>query len=147
VIRHIPSIFAFAQFSASGYSRARTGERISESILSGSAWYGLDLNSELSLTICSGVMAVYSITRKDSFDTIDRRLEMLKAEGVVNDPVFMLVGNKCDLESLREVSTEHGQEYAKRHGYLFVETSAKESTNVDAAFDALIAGALCSIHP
>jgi len=92
-------------------------------------------------------MAVYSITRKDSFDTIDRRLEMLKAEGVVNDPVFMLVGNKCDLESLREVSTEHGQEYAKRHGYLFVETSAKESTNVDAAFDALIAGALCSIHP
>uniref|UniRef100_A0A7N1A6N9 Uncharacterized protein n=1 Tax=Kalanchoe fedtschenkoi TaxID=63787 RepID=A0A7N1A6N9_KALFE len=50
----------------------------------------------------------------------------------------MLVGNKCDLESIRDVSTEEGKELAEEEGLFFMETSALDSTNVTAAFDAVI---------
>jgi len=46
----------------------------------------------------------------------------------------ILVGNKCDLESRRVVSTEEGQELADHYNVRFLETSAKDSKNVDAAF-------------
>jgi Ras-related protein Rab-1A len=46
----------------------------------------------------------------------------------------ILVGNKCDLESKRAVSTEEGQELADHYNVRFLETSAKDSKNVDRAF-------------
>merc|ERR1719159_2087948 len=45
----------------------------------------------------------------------------------------MLVGNKCDLEHLRQVS-EEGAKFAQENGLLFIETSAKTSKNVEEAF-------------
>lgn len=50
----------------------------------------------------------------------------------------MLVGNKCDLESLREVSTEEGKAFAEEEGLFFMETSALDSTNVQKAFEIVI---------
>lgn len=46
----------------------------------------------------------------------------------------MLVGNKCDLKHLRAVSVEEGQNLAKDHSLLFMETSALDATNVEEAF-------------
>jgi Ras-related protein Rab-11A len=46
----------------------------------------------------------------------------------------MLVGNKTDLRHLRAITTQDGQEFAERHGLSFMETSACDGTNVDAAF-------------
>jgi hypothetical protein len=47
----------------------------------------------------------------------------------------MLVGNKVDLsESSRQVTTEDGGSLAEQEGFLFVETSALDATNVDKAF-------------
>ena len=50
----------------------------------------------------------------------------------------MLVGNKIDLGYTRVVSTEQGAAFAKQHGMFFIETSAKDNTNVEKAFDTLI---------
>ncbi|URD83352.1 40S ribosomal protein [Musa troglodytarum] len=50
----------------------------------------------------------------------------------------MLVGNKCDLETLREVSVEEGKALAEAEGLFFIETSALDSTNVKAAFEIVI---------
>ena len=52
--------------------------------------------------------------------------------------VVMLVGNKTDLVDERVVPTEAGEEFAKRHGLLFLETSALQNENVAEAFERLI---------
>lgn len=50
----------------------------------------------------------------------------------------MLVGNKCDLENIRAVSVEDGKSLAEAEGLFFMETSALDSTNVEAAFEVVI---------
>ena len=50
----------------------------------------------------------------------------------------MLVGNKCDLEDIRDVSVEEGKSLAEEEGLFFIETSALNSTNVNAAFEIVI---------
>jgi GTPase SAR1 family protein len=44
------------------------------------------------------------------------------------------VGNKCDLEQKRQVSTDQGKEMAKQYGVQFFETSAKDQLNIDELF-------------
>lgn len=51
-----------------------------------------------------------------------------------NDVIIVLVGNKTDLNDKREVTTAQGEEEAKRHNLLFIETSAKVGHNVKALF-------------
>ena len=47
---------------------------------------------------------------------------------------MVLVGNKCDLESDRQVSSQEGKDLAKTFGCPFVETSAKQRVRVDDTF-------------
>lgn len=49
----------------------------------------------------------------------------------------ILVGNKCDWEEKRQVSTEQGQALADELGIPFLEVSAKSNINVDQAFYSL----------
>ncbi|XP_061356844.1 ras-related protein RABA5d-like [Gastrolobium bilobum] len=84
-----------------------------------------------------GALIVYDISRRSTFDSIKRWLEELDTQ---NDSTIarMLVGNKCDLENLRDVSTEEGKSLAEREGLFFMETSALDSTNVQTAFEIVI---------
>lgn len=50
----------------------------------------------------------------------------------------MLVGNKCDLESIRDVTVEEGKSLAESEGLFFMETSALDATNVKTAFEIVI---------
>uniref|UniRef100_A0A453NYP0 Uncharacterized protein n=1 Tax=Aegilops tauschii subsp. strangulata TaxID=200361 RepID=A0A453NYP0_AEGTS len=43
----------------------------------------------------------------------------------------MLIGNKCDLSHRRAVSYEEGEQFAKEHGLVFMEASAKTAQNVE----------------
>ena len=49
----------------------------------------------------------------------------------------ILIGNKCDLESQRQVTFEEGQELADHYGVRFLETSAKDSKNVEKTYSLL----------
>lgn len=80
-----------------------------------------------------GAMLVYDMTKRQSFDNMARWLEELRGHADKNI-VVMLIGNKCDLGSLRAVPTEDAQEFAQRENLFFMETSALESTNVETAF-------------
>lgn len=44
--------------------------------------------------------------------------------------MFILIGNKSDLEDYREVSKQEGEEFAQKNDMLFLETSAKTSLNI-----------------
>ncbi|KAJ8421419.1 hypothetical protein Cgig2_004460 [Carnegiea gigantea] len=50
----------------------------------------------------------------------------------------ILVGNKCDLEDIRDVSVEEGKSVAESEGLFFIETSALDSINVKVAFEIAI---------
>jgi len=43
----------------------------------------------------------------------------------------MLIGNKMDLDSKRAVTTQEGEDFARKHGLSFLETSAKTADNVE----------------
>ena len=45
--------------------------------------------------------------------------------------IILLIGNKMDLKTEREVSTEEGQDFAEKHNLIFFETSAKTAAGVE----------------
>jgi len=76
---------------------------------------------------------VYDITRRDTFTHLTRWLDEARQNANPN-MIIMLVGNKGDLEHKRQVSKEEGEKFAKEHGLIFLETSAKTAANVEDAF-------------
>ena len=56
----------------------------------------------------------------------------------MNEVPLMLVGNKCDKVTEREVSREEGLQMAKRLRCEFTETSAKTCVNVERSFYAVV---------
>uniref|UniRef100_A0A1A9X387 Ras-related protein Rab-25 n=1 Tax=Glossina brevipalpis TaxID=37001 RepID=A0A1A9X387_9MUSC len=84
-----------------------------------------------------GALLVYDIAKRMSFELINRWLEKLRCIADEN-VVIMLVGNKSDLTHLRSVSTDEAKIFAELKGLSFIETSALDSTNVEAAFQNLI---------
>ncbi|GAB2221553.1 hypothetical protein Droror1_Dr00012737 [Drosera rotundifolia] len=80
-----------------------------------------------------GAMLVYDMTKRQSFDHMARWLEELRGHADKNI-VIMLIGNKCDLASLRAVPVEDAKEFAERESLFFMETSALDTTNVESAF-------------
>ncbi|CAI9292770.1 unnamed protein product [Lactuca saligna] len=80
-----------------------------------------------------GALIVYDITRKVTFDNIERWLKELR-EHTDQNIVIMLVGNKADLGHLRAVTTDEAKAFSERENVFFMETSALESLNVEKAF-------------
>ena len=78
-----------------------------------------------------GAILVYDITRRSTFNNLDRWLKELK-DHVDKNIYIILVGNKVDLI--------HSQSYTENPVYNleFIETSAFNSTNIDTAFNILL---------
>nr|ABR18090.1 unknown [Picea sitchensis] len=85
-----------------------------------------------------GALLVYDITKPTTFENVGRWLKELRDHADSNI-VIMLVGNKSDLKHLRGVSTEDAQSFAEKEGLSFLETSALEATNVERAFQTILA--------
>jgi GTPase KRas protein len=101
-----------------------------------------------------GFVLVYSISSRPSFTRIQKfykQIQRVKESSQSGSPTYpgsplsassmgsgpapvMLVGNKCDRVTEREVSTQEGYSLAKELGCDFVEASAKNCINVEKAF-------------
>lgn len=100
-----------------------------------------------------GFVLVYSISSRSSFQRIKKfynQIQRVKESAAASSPTFpgapntssssfgpapvMLVGNKCDRVTEREVSTQEGSALARELGCEFVEASAKNCVNVEKAF-------------
>ena len=87
---------------------------------------------------CEGFVIIFSITSRSSFEQVSTFKEQVMRVKDADRLPMMLVGNKCDLEEKREVSTQEGQDLGKQFGAQFKETSAKTRVNVEEAFYDLV---------
>jgi Ras-related protein Rab-1A len=76
------------------------------------------------------------MTQLGSFEALDDWFAQVDQHAPRNC-VRLLVGNKADLIEQRQVDFEQAKAYAQQRNVLLLETSAKESTNVNEAFLAL----------
>lgn len=80
-----------------------------------------------------GIIVVYDVTDQESFSNV--RQWMQEIERYASENVNkLLVGNKCDLSTKKVVDYTAAKEFADQMGIPFLETSAKNSTNVEQAF-------------
>ncbi|KAH7823291.1 Rab1L2, Rab1-like protein [Monocercomonoides exilis] len=83
-----------------------------------------------------GLMIVYDCTDLISFEKVQEWLITVR-KYAPEDVQIMLIGNKIDLITQRQVSTIEAKNYADKHGFDFIETSAKTSDNISSAFEIL----------
>jgi len=85
-----------------------------------------------------GFILVYAITSRSSFDEIASfRDQILRVKDKDRVPM-VLVGNKCDLEAERQVTTGEGTDLARSFNAPFFESSAKTRVNVEESFYELV---------
>ena len=80
-----------------------------------------------------GVVLVFDITNESSFTAMGFWLNEVKKH-IFPAPVMLLVGNKLDLEHHRQVKKSAAQHFAEENGLSYIETSARERTQVQKAF-------------
>ena len=84
-----------------------------------------------------GAFIVYDVTRKNSFESIDKWINDVTA--VADKKItIVLIGNKIDLEDQRQVTKEQGEDKANKLQVAFLETSAFSGENLEKAFQMMI---------
>ena len=84
-----------------------------------------------------GAFVVYDITRKGSFESIEKWVNDLTSTAD-KKLTIVVIGNKCDLEDQRQITKEQGEEKANKLEVAFLETSAFSGENLDKAFDKMM---------
>ena len=84
-----------------------------------------------------GFILVYSVTYRPSFEALDVLYQSMRRIKQGN-PIFILVGTKCDRTQEREVSKADGAALARQYGCDFIEASAMTTQNVERLFINLI---------
>ena len=85
----------------------------------------------------NGVILCFDLTQRKSFDNIDVWLERVRAQALPG-VAWVLVGCKSDMTDAREVPREEAAAYAVSHRMGYIETSAKDSDNVQHAFEQIV---------
>ncbi|XP_007488573.1 ras-related protein Rab-3D isoform X2 [Monodelphis domestica] len=84
-----------------------------------------------------GFLLMYDVSNQESFNAVQDWATQIKTYSWDNAQVI-LIGNKCDLEDDRVVSTEDGKHLADDLGFEFFEASAKDNINVKQVFERLV---------
>eukprot|EP01083_Nonionella_stella_P010953 31135_1 len=81
----------------------------------------------------SVAVVVYDISNRASFLNTQKWIDDVRTERG-NDVVIMLVGNKTDVVSRRQVTIEESEKKASELGVMVIETSAKDGLNIKKLF-------------
>jgi GTPase KRas protein len=92
------------------------------------------------IRVSQGFVCVYDITSRASFEEVAVVYDQIRRVKDDDNPAMVVVGNKCDLESQRQVAVAEGAALAQSlgGGCVFLETSAKEDMNVQECFFAAV---------
>ena len=83
-------------------------------------------------SVCACI--VYDITNRASFQSVQSWIDDCKKQ-TAKSVLLILIGNKNDLKDMREVNYEEGENFAKSHNMIFLETSAKTGDNISSIFE------------
>ncbi|EPY79541.1 ras-related protein Rab-30-like protein [Camelus ferus] len=81
----------------------------------------------------NALILTYDITCEESFRCLPEWLREIE-QYASNKVITVLVGNKIDLAERREVSQQRAEEFSEAQDMYYLETSAKESDNVEKLF-------------
>jgi small GTP-binding protein len=76
---------------------------------------------------------VFDITRRESFTNIPRWIGDVQS-AARPDAILVLIGNKLDLATARDVTREEATELAKKNNMMYFETSALSGESIEIAF-------------
>ena len=80
-----------------------------------------------------GIILVYDCTDETSFTNVRNWIKQIETHAS-KDVIKALVGNKCDKEDEKVVTTEMGKQLADEFGLRFWEASAKSGYNISEMF-------------
>ena len=84
-----------------------------------------------------GVLLVFDVTDLTSFNKLPEWIDDIMQSSKPNSPIFVLVGNKSDLNDKRQISSKDALEFANKLGMEYVETSARTGNNTEKVFNTL----------
>ena len=87
-----------------------------------------------------GVVLAYDVTNSESFDNLKFWINSIKSnlgEKNIFIPII-IIGNKIDMEGMRDITKEDASKFAKENNYKYFETSAKTGQGVDEAIRDLV---------
>ncbi|KAD3068761.1 hypothetical protein R6Q59_017214 [Mikania micrantha] len=130
--------FSLDSKSTIGVEFATRSIRVDDKVIKGQIWDTAGQERYRAITSAYyrgtvGALIVYDITRKVTFENVERWLKELR-DHTDQNIVVMLVGNKADLSHLRAVTTDEATSFSEREDVFFMETSALEALNVEKAF-------------
>lgn len=79
------------------------------------------------------IILIYDITNRKSFDNLVYWINEIRNHSSTESIIY-LVGNKTDLANLRAISFAEGASFATKHDLKFIETSARNDSNVRKLF-------------
>lgn len=85
----------------------------------------------------AGSLLVFDVTNRESFDHIKKWHSEVREHVQPHTILFVLVGQKSDLDGERAVSREEAEQLAEELGAPYVEVSAKTGLNVGDTFQLL----------
>lgn len=81
-----------------------------------------------------GVLIVFDITKRKSYENVCGWLTESKQHIEPHNAVYVIVGQKSDLDEERQVTSREGRLFAETNGLRYFETSAKTGVNIEEAF-------------
>ncbi|KAF0288361.1 GTP-binding protein Rhes [Amphibalanus amphitrite] len=116
------------------------GRTLKLEILDTSGSYQFPAMRKLSIRTADGFVLVYAIDDEDSFEQVRQLREEILEEKPSGVPI-VVVANKCDLASRRQVPETQGSLVELEWDHGFVQTSAKENINIVQVFKELLSQA------
>ncbi|EGG22039.1 hypothetical protein DFA_01928 [Cavenderia fasciculata] len=88
------------------------------------------------------IIFAFDLADRESFKRLDYWMEDIKNQinlNLVEDPILILVGTKCDLKFKRQVTQDEAAEWAKTNNISsYHETSAKENICIEDPFNSIL---------
>lgn len=81
-----------------------------------------------------GVIIVYDITNKKSFEAIEEWYNLIGQTEKISELCTVMVANKIDLADIKEVSDEEAEDLAHKLDIPLLETCAKNNTGIEDVF-------------